>query len=76
MTQLLDREEQTPISSGEDDARQFLSEIRRYPLLTPEEERELARRCAEGDEDAIRQMVNDGQADAILFERRFGFKGV
>lgn len=26
--------------------------------------------------EAIRQMVNDGQADAILFERRFGFKGV
>ena len=25
---------------------------------------------------AIRQMVKDGQADAILFERRFGFKGV
>ena len=58
MTELLDREEQTPISSGEDDARQFLSEIRRYPLLTPDEERKLARRCAEGDEDAIRQMVN------------------
>ena len=29
MTELLDREEQTPISSGEEDARQFLSEIRR-----------------------------------------------
>ena len=25
--------------------------------------------------EAIRQMVNDGQADAILFERRFGYKG-
>ena len=45
-------------SAGEDDVSRFLQEIRRYPRLTPEEERELARRCAEGDEDAIRRMVS------------------
>ena len=56
MTELLEKE--IPLSSGEEDVRQFLSEIRRYPRLTVEEERELARRCSQGDEDAIRQMVN------------------
>ena len=71
MTELLDREEQTPISSGEDDARQFLSEIRRYPLLTPDEERKLARRCAEGDEDAIRQMVNSNLRLVVSVAREY-----
>ena len=50
--------ENIPVSQGDDDMRQYLQEIRAYPRLTEEEERELARRCAEGDEDAIRQMVN------------------
>ena len=31
---------------SEDDMRQYLSEIRQYPRLTAEEERELAQRCA------------------------------
>lgn len=76
MTELLDREEQTPISSGEDDARQFLSEIRRYPLLTPDEERKLARRCAEGDEDAIRQMVNSNLRLVVSVAREYAGRGV
>lgn len=76
MTELLDREEQTPISSGEEDARQFLSEIRRYPLLTAEEERELARRCAEGDEDAIRQMVNSNLRLVVSVAREYAGRGV
>ena len=56
--QLLDKENTAPISMGEEDVRQYLQEIRRYPMLTPEEERELARRCAEGDEEAIKKIVN------------------
>ncbi len=46
------------LTSGGDDVRQYLQEIRRYPRLTPEEERELAKKCAEGDAWAIRRMVN------------------
>ena len=76
MTKLLDREEQTPISSGEEDARQFLSEIRRYPLLTAEEKRELARRCAEGDEDAIRKMVNSNLRLVVSVAREYAGRGV
>ena len=33
------------VSAGEDDMRQYLQEIRRYPRLTVEEERELAAAC-------------------------------
>ena len=43
--------------AAEDDVSQYLSMIRRYPRLTPQEEQELAKRCADGDEDAIRTMV-------------------
>ena len=32
----------TPPFAGEDDVRQYLQEIRQYPRLTPEEERDLA----------------------------------
>ena len=46
-----------PNPAGEDDVSRYLSMIRTYPRLTPEQERELARRCADGDEDAIRTMV-------------------
>ena len=48
----------TAVSPGQDDVRQYLNEIRRIPRLTAEEERHLARRCADGDVDAIRQMVS------------------
>ena len=33
---------------GEED--EYLQQIRQFPRLTPEEERALAKRCAEGDE--------------------------
>ena len=37
---------------------QYLTEIGQFPLLSQQEEKELAIRCAHGDEDAIRTMVN------------------
>ena len=37
-------EKETTVSTGEDDLRQFMTEIRRYPVLSGEEERELERR--------------------------------
>jgi len=41
--ELASMELDTPVSAGEDDVRQYLSEIRRYPRLTAEEERALPR---------------------------------
>lgn len=46
------------MTEQENDLGQYLTEIRAVPRLTPEQERELARRCARGDEEAIRQMVS------------------
>lgn len=73
MTELLDRH--AP-ASGEDDVRQFLREIREFPRLTAEEERELARRCAQGDEEAIRQMVNANLRLVVSIAREYAGRGV
>lgn len=73
MTELL---EKTPLSAGEDDVRQYLSEIRAYPRLTVEQERELARRCAQGDEEAIRQMVSANLRLVVSVAREYAGRGV
>ena len=74
MTELLEKE--IPLSTGEEDVRQFLSEIRRYPRLSVEEERELARRCTQGDEDAIRQMVSANLRLVVSIAREYAGRGV
>ncbi len=74
--ELAEKELDTPISAGEDDVRQYLSEIRRYPRLTPEEERELAKGCAAGDEAAIRHMVNSNLRLVVSVAREYAGRGV
>ncbi len=61
---------------AEEDMGQFLQEIRRYPLLTQEQEYALARRCAQGDEDAIRQMVNANLRLVVSVAREYAGRGV
>lgn len=74
--ELLDEKNETPVSTGEDDVRQFLSEIRAYPRLSPEEEKALAKRCSEGDEAAIRQMVNSNLRLVVSVAREYAGRGV
>jgi len=61
---------------GGDDVRQYLSEIRRYPVLTPAEERELALRCADGDTEAIRAMVSANLRLVVSVAREYAGRGV
>lgn len=60
----------------EEDVRQYLREIRQYPRLTVQEERELAQRCAQGDEDAIRTMVNSNLRLVVSVAREYAGRGV
>ena len=67
--------EKQPVTS-EDDVSQYLREIREYPRLTAQEERELAMRCAEGDEEAIRRMVNCNLRLVVSVAREYAGRGV
>jgi len=65
-----------PVSMGEDDVRQYLQEIRRFPRLSPEEERALAQRCAQGDEEAVREMVNSNLRLVVSVAKEYAGRGV
>lgn len=60
----------------EDDIHQYLNEIRGIPRLTPEQEQDLAQRCAAGDEAAIRQMVNANLRLVVYVAKEYAGRGV
>ncbi len=64
------------VTTLDDDIHQYLNEIRGIPLLTPEEERDLAKRCAAGDEDAIRQMVKSNLRLVVYVAKEYAGRGV
>ena len=76
MTSALLEKDKNPLPTAEDDVGQYLREIHAYPRLTPEEERELARRCADGDEDAVRRMVNANLRLVVSVAREYAGRGV
>ncbi len=63
-------------ASAEEDVRQYLRDIRQYPLLSADEERELALRCAAGDEEAIRAMVSSNLRLVVSVAREYAGRGV
>ena len=64
------------VPQQEDNMHQYLRDIRRFPLLSPEQERQLARRCREGDEEAIRAMVNSNLRLVVGVAREYAGRGV
>jgi RNA polymerase primary sigma factor len=53
----------------------FLNEIRRYPLLTREEERALAQRVEAGDPEAKERMVNSNLRLVVSIAKRYQGQG-
>lgn len=76
MTETTEKDTAIPVPRDEDEIRQYLREIRQIPRLTPEEERELARRCAQGDEEAIRKMVNANLRLVVSVAKEYSGRGV
>ena len=73
---LHEKELNIPVLSGEEDMRQYLQEIRAFPRLSQEAEKELARRCAAGDEEAIRLMVNSNLRLVVSVAKEYAGRGV
>ena len=71
MTELLEKK-RVP----EEDAGPYLRQIRELPRLTPEEERVLAKGCAEGNEEAIRRMVSSNLRLVVSIAREYTGRGV
>lgn len=76
-TMLTDKENQSQVTvMGEDDVSGYLQEIRKIPRLTPQQERELAMRCAQGDEEAIRTMVDSNLRLVVSVAKEYAGRGV
>ena len=60
----------------DDPIRLYLREIGKIPLLTPEQETELARRMSEGDEDARRQMSEANLRLVVSIAKRYVGRGM
>lgn len=65
-----------PNLTTEEDVRQYLDDIRSVPRLTAQQEQELARLCAQGDEEAIRQMVSANLRLVVSVAREYAGRGV
>lgn len=62
--------------SVDDPVRMYLKEIGRIPLLTAEEEVELAKRMAEGDEEAKRQLAEANLRLVVSIAKRYVGRGM
>ena len=62
--------------SAEDPVRMYLKEIGRIPLLTPEEEIELAKRMEKGDEEAKKQLSEANLRLTVSIAKRYSGRGM
>ena len=62
--------------SLDDPVRMYLKEIGKVPLLTADEEQELARRMAEGDEEAKRRMAEANLRLVVSIAKRYVGRGM
>ena len=70
------KDNQNAVHSGDEDVRQYIQEIRRFPLLNPEEELALAKRCAAGEAEALRLMVSSNLRLVVAIAREYAGRGV
>ena len=62
--------------STSDPVRMYLKEIGKIPLLTPEEEQEIAKRMAQGDEEAKKRMIEANLRLVVSIAKRYVGRGM
>ena len=73
---IIDTEDLSENMSLNDPVRMYLKEIGKVPLLTPEEEQDLAKRMAEGDEEAKRRMAEANLRLVVSIAKRYVGRGM
>ncbi len=73
---LVDTEEMSEVMSLNDPVRMYLKEIGKIPLLSSEEEMEVAKRLAEGDEAAQNTMVEANLRLVVSIAKRYVGRGL
>ena len=74
--EILDTDAMVDTFSTDDPVRMYLKEIGKVPLLTPDEEVELAKRMADGDEDAKRRMAEANLRLVVSIAKRYVGRGM
>ena len=74
--ELADTDAMADTFSTDDPVRMYLKEIGKVPLLTPDEERALAEKMAEGDEDAKRRMAEANLRLVVSIAKRYVGRGM
>ena len=73
---MLDTDVMAESFSTDDPVRMYLKEIGKVPLLTPEDERMLAQRMAEGDESAKKRMAEANLRLVVSIAKRYVGRGM
>lgn len=73
---LIDTEEMSEVMSVNDPVRMYLKEIGKIPLLSSEEELEVAKKLAEGDEKAHNTMVEANLRLVVSIAKRYVGRGL
>ena len=73
--ELMDAESMDGLST-DDPVRMYLKEIGKVPLLTPDEEKELAERMSNGDEEAKRRMAEANLRLVVSIAKRYVGRGM
>ncbi|MBO2527172.1 MAG: RNA polymerase sigma factor RpoD [Clostridiales bacterium] len=73
---LVDTDEISEVMSINDPVRMYLKEIGKIPLLSGEEEQEVAKRLAEGDEQAHNTMVESNLRLVVSIAKRYVGRGL
>jgi len=74
--EIMDTDSMVDSFSTDDPVRMYLKEIGKVPLLTPDEEIDLAKRMAEGNEDAKRRMAEANLRLVVSIAKRYVGRGM